>query len=114
MGFFYFGNTQMMGFWYAYERNGAPIWYRTSLLTIDSSTQTWTGTLHKATLSTTAGVQEVQVGEISGRLYPGSATRMGLRWTLPTFSNPPQECVYDIYREAPVNRIEATPAHSGN
>jgi RHS repeat-associated protein len=112
--FYYFGNTTMMGFWYAYDTRGIPVWYRTSLLSVDSTTQTWAGDLIKTSLSSSSGAQEIIIGQISGRLYPGSATRMGIRWTLPGFAGPPEECIYDIYRDATISLQEANPGYIGN
>lgn len=114
--FFYAdSNTTMVGYWYTYDTNGAPVWYATSPINLTSSTSTWTGVLYRITLTANAGTTATQVGEISGRLYPGATRRMGLRWNLTSsFPNPPQECVYDIYSEATINAVESTPAYNGN
>ncbi|MBL8298725.1 MAG: hypothetical protein JNN30_10305, partial [Rhodanobacteraceae bacterium] len=114
--FFYAeSNTTMLGYWYTYNSDGAPVWYVTSPISLGASTQTWSGTLYQVTMSATNGVASSAIGEVSGRLYPGATRRMGLRWSLTSsFPNPPQECVYDIYGEAPIHMAESTPAFGGN
>ncbi|MDC8011242.1 RHS repeat-associated core domain-containing protein [Tahibacter soli] len=111
------GVRYMIGFWYAFDRNHVPVWYRTDLIDITSTSPTWSAELFRVTLNSSGSTSYRRVGTLGGRFFPGSATHIGINWTHEDYPGTYSECLYDIFRASPVNQpssAESNPSYNGN